>query len=281
MDHGVQIRYNLLVCSRFASILNAVEASRLINIYDILLLSSEKDAYIFDKTQSIFAVFSSQYFTMTVSSTALIEDDFDLLVPIHHPSQPLDVRHLIQTKASPYLEPDHMLDLARLSSEYRILALALQSFHPIDNYTYAYSTYLEAFNLDIIIDLVRKYSLQLNFTFPPTTVYIIVFRSALYEDVRNSSERRQFLANVDKASHAEANESGGLLKYWFGTPDDTLGRNLATCWWRSRGDAKLGGGGKAHRKGMNEVKSWFKHWQVEEYTLQIFEQARGFSFDKI
>lgn len=218
---------------------------------------------------------------MTITCTALIEDDFDLLVPIHDPSKPLVVTYLIQIKASPYLEPDHLLDLARLSDEYRILALALQSFHPVDNSNYAYSSYLEAFNLEIIIDLVRKYSLKLNFTFPPTTVYIIVFKSALYEEVRNSSEKRQFLANVDMASHTEANKSGGLLKYWFGTPDDTHGRNLATCWWRSREDAKLGGGGKAHRKGMKEVKRWFKHWQVEEYTLQIFEQASGFSFDRI
>lgn len=218
---------------------------------------------------------------MTVISTALIEDDFDLLVPIHDPSKQLDVSYLKKIKNSPYLGLDHLLELTSLSDEYRILALALQSYHPIDNSNYAYSIYLEAFNISIIIDLVRNYSLQLNFTFPPTTVYIIVFRSVLYEKVRNSCEKRQFLANVDKESHAEANKSGGLLKYWFGTPDDTHGRNLATCWWRSREDAKSGGSGKAHRKGMNEVKSWFKHWQVEEYALQIFEQASGFSFDRI
>ena len=216
---------------------------------------------------------------MTITSTALIKDDFNLLDPIHDPSKPLDITQLTHIKSSPYVEPDHLLDLSSLSDEYRVLALALQSFHPINNHNYANSTYLEAFNIDVILELVREYSFQLNILFPSTTVYIIVFRSALYEEVRNSSEKRQFLADIDKASHEEANESGGLLKYWFGTPDDTDGRNLATCWWRNREDAKLGGGGKAHRKGMREVKSWFKHWQVEEYTLKIYEQASGFSFD--
>lgn len=166
-----------------------------------------------------------KYFSMTVTSTVLIEDDYDLLVPIQDLLKQLDVKYLIQTKASRYL--DHLLDLARLSVEYHRI---LESFHPVDNSSNAYSSYLEAFNLDIFIDFVRKYSIQLNFTFHPTTVYIIVFRSALYEEIRNSSEKRQFIANVDKASHAEANKSGGLRKYWFGTPDDTHGRNLATCW---------------------------------------------------
>jgi len=33
---------------------------------------------------------------------------------------------------------------------------------------------------------------------------------------------------LDEGSHAEATKSGGLLKYWFGMPDED-GRNLATC----------------------------------------------------
>lgn len=218
---------------------------------------------------------------MTITSTALIEDDLNLLIPIHDPSKPLNIRNLTHIRSSPYLEKDHLLELASLSDEYRVLALALQSFLPTNNYDYAYSAYLDAFNLDVILELVREYSFQMNIVFPSTTIYIIAFRSALYEEIRNSSEKRQFLADVDKASHAEANESGGLLKYWFGTPADTDGRNLATCWWRSREDAKLGGGGNAHRKGMKEVKCWFKYWQVEEYTLKIYEQASGFSFDKV
>ena len=53
--------------------------------------------------------------------------------------------------------------------------------------------------------------------------YVIVFRSKV-----NQHADRQLLGELDKAAHLEAVESGGLLKYWFGEPDEA-GRILATC----------------------------------------------------
>ena len=59
--------------------------------------------------------------------------------------------------------------------------------------------------------------------FPSSKFYIVVFRSQLQQ----STDRLE-LGAMDERSHAEANKSGGLLKYWFGSAD-AEGRNLATC----------------------------------------------------
>lgn len=214
-------------------------------------------------------------------STALIKDDIDLLAPIRDPLEPLELLNVPLIRSSPYGEEGHLLDLSRLEVEYRILASALQSFYPKNSLNYANSSYLESFNINEVIELVRSYVKRLKTTFNDTSVYIIVFRSTLFEEVQKSADHRQVLAEVDRASHLEANASGGLLKYWFGTPTDTNGSNLATCWWRNREDAKLGGGGKAHRKGMSEVKDWFKNWVIEEYNLSISNGVESFSFTKV
>jgi len=51
----------------------------------------------------------------------------------------------------------------------------------------------------------------------------VVFRSQVL-----ASTDPTHLAVLDERSHAEAMNSGGLLKYWFGIPDGGH-RNLATC----------------------------------------------------
>ncbi|KAK6457412.1 uncharacterized protein RJT20DRAFT_1983 [Scheffersomyces xylosifermentans] len=215
------------------------------------------------------------------NGTATIGDDEDLLTPVYdHTKGKLDVTSIDLIRSSPYYEKDHWLDLTRSTDAYKVIGLALQSFKPTTE-KYAFDPYLEAFNISVIIKLVKDYAKQLQIKFPKTHVYIIAFRSILFEHVQTSAEKRQFLATVDKDSHKEANESGGLLKYWFGTPDDVHGQNLATCWWESKKHAQVGGAGKAHRKGMNAVKSWFEHWKVEEYELIIEEDVSAYSFNRV
>lgn len=206
--------------------------------------------------------------------TALIDVDKHLFEPIVNPGcADLTARHI---QASPYNEGDHLLDLDLLSLGYRVLALALQSFE-ITSKRYAFDPYDESFNIQVIWQLAKDYARQLGQPLPETEVYVIAFRSQLHTDTQQSADRRKYLGEVDKASHEEANVSGGLLKYWFGTPEDTMGRNLATCWWRSKEDAKAGGGGKAHRQGMAKVKGWFAHWQVEEYRVVFTDNDYTFS----
>lgn len=74
---------------------------------------------------------------------------------------------------------------------------------------------------------------------------------------RKSATCRKELADIDLHTQVGANESGGLLKYWFGVPEDPHGRNLATCYWRNKRDARKGGEGRAHREGVKKVKGWY------------------------
>lgn len=208
--------------------------------------------------------------------TALIDVDRHLFEPIAKAGHADLTQQRIQ--ASPYTETEHLLQLENLQFEYRAIALALQSLE-ITSQRYAFDPYDDSFNIQQIWQLAQDYAQKLGKPLPTTEIYVIAFRSQLHTETQQSTERRKYLGEVDKASHEEANLSGGLLKYWFGTPEDTLGRNLATCWWRSKEDAKAGGGGKAHRQGMAKVKGWFGHWQVEEYKV-VFAPHK-YSIDRI
>lgn len=213
--------------------------------------------------------------------TSRIQDDQGLLTPVHDASIPLDFTAFSEIRSSPYFESEHRLRLSSLPLNYQIVSFSLQSLTPAARKDYAFVPYTEAFNITTIIDLVREHSQKLKYKFPETKLYVIAFRSILHKEVQESSAKRQFLADIDKQSHIEANQSGGLLKYWFGTPDDVHGQNLATCWWRSKADAKAGGGGKAHREGMKAVKDWFENWKVEEYQLTIHEDVQSYSFEPV
>lgn len=212
---------------------------------------------------------------MTIS-TALINDDKDLLTPIHAAENPIELNQLqiphSVIQSSPYSIPGHALQLDTLEIQYRIVAIVLRALVPVTD-RYAFTDYAEAFNFSQVLNVLRSLTNAMDYDFPKTELYIVAFKSTLWPEIRQSSENRSILADVDRASHLEANLSGGLLKYWFGTPDDGTGRNLATCFWRSKEEAKIGGGGKAHREGMRAVKGWFKEWHIEQYRLTISEGA--------
>lgn len=208
--------------------------------------------------------------------TALIPDDLRSAASIPLPKD-ITTTHLI--RSSPYFDEEHALDLKTLPQNYQILALALEGLQA--HRDYANLPYEEAFNLKEVLSLIRHYSEQLGYDFPDTEAYVIAFRSVLKPEVQTSVEKRKFLAKVDKLSHQEANSSGGLLKYWFGVPNDSEAKNLATCLWVDRSHAKRGGGGKVHREGMRKVASWYKYWKVEEYTLRVSVKGKDLALVRI
>lgn len=215
-----------------------------------------------------------------VAKTASIPQDFGLFTPVRDPALPVSAAKQPKSiRSSPYHEPEHWLDLDSVDPQHRILALALQSFQNIND-SYARDEYEDSFNIPLIVDLVREYARVLDYPIEAIEAYVIAFRSSLHDHVHTSSEKRAYLCQVDKDSHREANISGGLLKYWYGVPDNTVeGRNLATCWWTNPKCAQLGGRGTAHREGVATVKGWYKYWQVEEYAIVI--TSTSYEFKKI
>lgn len=179
--------------------------------------------------------------------------------------------------SSPYFDSNHLLNLKDLTEPFRILALALQNFEPIDS-RYASQRYDIAFDLERVRKWINEYIKVTGVKFPQTSAYIIAFRSILKDEVTIDPEKRAFLSAMDKESHMAANLSGGLLKYWFGVPDTKTNQNLATCWWLSKAEAKRGGNNKPHQKAVMNARSWYILWRVEEYEFTLSENAVSYSF---
>ncbi|KAK6531415.1 hypothetical protein TWF281_008220 [Arthrobotrys megalospora] len=176
--------------------------------------------------------------------------------------------------ASPYTDKEHLLDLDTLARPHQLLAKALTIMNAKTG-EYAIEPYHEAFNWDEVLTALQKLSKREDYIFPRSEFYIIVFRSKLPFDAD-----REHLGKLDKDAHVEAVESGQLLKYWFGTPHPVTGRNLATCIWRHRDDAKLGGGGPGHVRAMEAVRNIYLEWRVERLKLVVEENASEWSIGK-
>ncbi|KAH0603812.1 uncharacterized protein H6S33_007471 [Morchella sextelata] len=187
--------------------------------------------------------------------------------------------HLTSTTASsklqtsPYSSADHLLDLSTITRPHALLALALQDMDPTTT-AYALTPYKAAFNWPHVMSNLSARAAAEDFHFPKTKFYIIVFRSQI-----EPGTNRQELGAMDMAAHREAVESGWLLKYWFGVPDE-LGYNLATCVWRDIKDARRGGRGKGHQAAMRAVKGLYKKWEVERLALVVGEGVKEWDIVK-
>ena len=124
---------------------------------------------------------------------------------------------------SPYTSQSHLFDLNSVDKANQLLAAALTVLKVIRP-DYATAPYISAFNWSEVLERL-KLSLKINtgYQWQEQFFYIVVFRSQI-----PPSTDRSHLGSLDEAAHAEAMKSGGLLKYWFGVPDEN-GRNLATC----------------------------------------------------
>lgn len=124
--------------------------------------------------------------------------------------------------ASPYLEREHHLNLDTVDTPYQLLAQALTSLAPATS-SYAVTPYSICLNWPDVFSNLKFLSVHNGYSWRRTEFYVVEFRSKLKAKIDN-----QLLFKLDKESHREATASGGLLKYWFGSPDEER-RNLATC----------------------------------------------------
>ena len=123
---------------------------------------------------------------------------------------------------SPYTSQRHLLRLGSIGKPQQLLAKALTVMTPLLE-DYATASYADSFNWSLVAKNLKSLVETQNYAWKRQSFYIVVFRSRVPQ-----TTDRSYLAALDKRSHAEAMESGGLLKYWFGTPD-VNGRNIATC----------------------------------------------------
>ena len=124
--------------------------------------------------------------------------------------------------SSPYNEEHHLLDLTTLDLPNRLFAKALSVLRPIRP-DYATAAYVESLNWRTVLSKLRELCAAAGHEWAAHSFYVVVFRSKLKPVIDAT-----LLYELDFHSHDEATESGGLLKYWFGTPNEER-RNLATC----------------------------------------------------
>ncbi|KAL2204950.1 hypothetical protein CC79DRAFT_1252485, partial [Sarocladium strictum] len=167
---------------------------------------------------------------------------------------------------SPYDDEGHLLDLDTLDHENELLARALTKLHAIRE-DYATASYNDSFNWSEVLKELKDLVEESGKGFRETSFYVVAFRSQI-----KPSTDYSHLGELDKAAHAEAVESGGFLKYWFGSPDSEL-RNLATCLWRSRDDAIAGGRGPAHKKAAGSTRSLYAYWKIDQHRLTVRDGA--------
>ena len=131
----------------------------------------------------------------------------------------LNATHVV---SSPYAEFNHLLSLDALDLPNLCLALALTLLEPIRP-DYATCEYQLAFNWSHVMHSLVSLAAGAKIGWTRQTFYVVEFRSRVKQDIN-----RELLYSLDKESHAEATASGGLLKYWYGVPDEQR-NNLATC----------------------------------------------------
>ncbi|KAE8452374.1 hypothetical protein EG329_001074 [Mollisiaceae sp. DMI_Dod_QoI] len=168
---------------------------------------------------------------------------------------------------SPYEEFPHLLDLRTLDTQNQVLARALVGLKCLRD-DYATANYVESFNWPEVVTHVKRVAAASSHQWEKgASWYIVVFRSRIPRSTVYSD-----LGVLDKAAHAEATESGGFLKYWFGSPDSE-GRNLATCVWRNAEDARRGSVGVAHKKAAGATRLLYTEWKIERLRLTINDDA--------
>lgn len=171
--------------------------------------------------------------------------------------------------SSPYTEKSHRLRLSDLDKQSALLAQALQVLDPLTP-DYALSPYTEALNWNVVLKKLRDLCERDNHEWSSQTFFVVAFFSRLKPDID-----RDLLGKLDKDSHEEAAISGGLLKYWFGSPSPDR-RNLATCLWRSEEDAIAGGAGPGHARAMRSAKILYERIDFKTMSFTIEDGAQAF-----
>ncbi|KAI9720982.1 MAG: hypothetical protein M1828_005454 [Chrysothrix sp. TS-e1954] len=94
------------------------------------------------------------------------------------------------------------------------------------------------------------------------TLHGVVFRSR-----RAPGSTSTDLYEADRLAHEEAVNSGGLLMYWYGTPD-AAGNNLATCIWTDKESAKVASRLPKHREAVQHAIKAYQSFDLSEFRVE-------------
>jgi hypothetical protein len=209
--------------------------------------------------------------------TQLLSTDSSLSIPDSNSDSDAPLTYSTLLISAPYNNPGHYLDLSALPLPSSLFAQALTALQPTRP-DYATAPYLQVLNFPTILSELRRLCTLTNTHWRRTSFYVVIFRSQLHPGVD-----QDWLYKLDYESHREACESGGLLKYWFGKADLSENgerRNLATCFWHSREDARKGGLGPWHAKARRAGRELYASIVFETGRLVIGDGAEEVSWEE-
>ncbi|OCL03932.1 hypothetical protein AOQ84DRAFT_133773 [Glonium stellatum] len=225
--------------------------------------TSDRSTLVLDHT-SVTKDFDALKFEAAASKQLVLED----VPPATQSETPLSTLLV----SSPYNEEHHLLDLTTLDLPNRLFAKALSMLQPIRP-DYATAAYVESLNWATVLNTLRNLCATEGYKWTAYSFYVVIFRSKLKPVID-----ADLLGKLDFYSHREATESGGLLKYWFGTPNEGR-RNLATCLWRSKEDARKGGIGPWHKKARSAARDLYAEISFSSYRFTVEDGAKDWTFE--
>ncbi|SJX64717.1 uncharacterized protein SRS1_15534 [Sporisorium reilianum f. sp. reilianum] len=89
----------------------------------------------------------------------------------------------------------------------------------------------------------------------------------LFLSVRQPGSESTSFYEADRLAHEEATRSGGLVMYWYGSPNPTTGANLATCIWTSRTAAIAASQLPLHHKAARYAAPSYQRYDLIRYKL--------------
>lgn len=97
-----------------------------------------------------------------------------------------------------------------------------------------------------------------------------VWYGVLFLSVRKADSESVSFYEADRLAHEEATRSGGLIMYWYGSPNTTTGANLATCIWTSRRDAIEASKLPLHKKAAQYAAPSYERYDLIRYKVVKF-----------
>ena len=94
-----------------------------------------------------------------------------------------------------------------------------------------------------------------------------VWYGVLFLSVRKPGSESVSFYEADRLAHEEATRSGGLIMYWYGSPNPSTGANLATCIWTSRTAAIEASKLPLHKKAAQYAAPSYERYDLVRYKV--------------
>ena len=101
----------------------------------------------------------------------------------------------------------------------------------------------------------------------PSTTEPHTWYGVLFLSVRQPGSESTSFYEADRLAHEEATRSGGLIMYWYGSPNPSTGANLATCIWTSRTAAMAASALPLHQKAARYAAPSYQRYDLIRYKL--------------